>query len=273
MAGVVLTLKAAPTWRLDLAALQPAVLAGKPAAEIERMSLGPCAVGEVFGVRAGDAAELTIEGGSALFDGVGAGMAAGALRLLGAAGAGVAQGMTGGEVRVQGPVGPFAAAGLRGGLVEIAGDAGDDLGGVPPGGRQGMGGGSVVVRGSAGARAADRMRRGVLVVEGSAGAEAAGRMIAGTLAVCGAVGAAPGALMRRGTLLLGTPSADVPPGFVATGLALDGAFLRLLARTLRGLSPRAAACVAAVQHRLMGDQAALGKGEILLAAARADRAV
>jgi formylmethanofuran dehydrogenase subunit C len=265
MAGVVLTLKVAPTRRIDLAALHPAALAGTGAAVIERMSLGPCVVGDLFGVRPGDTAELTIEGGSPLFDGAGAGMASGMLRIEGGVGALAAQGMTGGHIIVNGSAGPFAAAGMRGGLVEIRGDAGDDLGGVPPDGRTGMAGGSVLVRGNAGARAGDRMRRGTVVVEGAAGPHAAGRMIAGTLAVCGAAGTAPGVLMRRGTLLLGTPPAVLPPGFVPTFLAADGVFLRLLARALHGLSPRAAACVATVRHRALGDQAGLGKGEILLA--------
>lgn len=269
MAGTVLTLTAPPPGRVDLAALRPAALAGLEAAEIARIRLGPCAVGDIFTVRAGDAAELVIEGGSPLLDGVGAGMTDGVLRLEGAAGMGVAMGMSGGTLTVRGGVGPFAAAGLRGGMVEIDGDAGDHAGGVPPAGRLGMTGGTVVVRGSAGRGAADRMRRGLLVIEGAAGPHAASRMIAGTLAVCGAVGEAPGMLMRRGTLLLGTPPAVLPTGFVATGLAEDGAFLRLLARALARISPRAAACVAAVQHRALGDLASLGQGEMLLAATAA----
>lgn len=249
MAGVVLTLKAPPPWPVDLTPLQPAALAGQPPDAIERLALGRLALGDLFSVRAGDAAELVLAGGSPLFESVGAGMAAGSLL-------------------VEGEVGAFAAAGLRGGQVEIRGNAGDHLGGVPPDQRTGMAGGVVVVRGNAGAEAADRMRRGLMVVEGSAGPHAGSRMIAGTLVICGAVGEAPGVLMRRGTLLLGTPPAALPAGFIATGLAADGPFLRLLARALQPFSPRAAACVAAVQHRAIGDLAGLGKGEILLAGAR-----
>ena len=151
MAAVVLRLKAPPPWPVDLAALQPAALAGKTADEIARMRLGRLAVGDVFAVSAGDTAELVLQGGSPLLDGVGAGMQSGTLL-------------------VEGAVGAFAAAGLRGGRMEVRGDAGDHLGGAAPDGRQGMSGGVVLVRGDAGARAADRMRRGLLIVEGNAGA-------------------------------------------------------------------------------------------------------
>lgn len=250
MAAVVLTPKAAPPWPVDLAPLLPAALAGLDVAAIERIELGRLAVGDLFAVRAGDAAELVIAGGSPLFDGVGTGMAAGTLR-------------------VEGDAGAFVAAGLRGGMVEVQGTVGDHLGGVPAAGRVGMAGGVVVVRGRAGAHAGDRMRRGTLVIEGDAGPYAASRMIAGTLAICGRTGSAPGVLMRRGTLLLGIPPAAPPPGFVATGLPADGVFLRLLARALQPFSPRAAARVAAVRHRLLGDLASLGRGEMLLAAADA----
>ncbi len=250
MGAVVLRLKAPPPWPLDLAALQPAALAGKSADEIARMTLGRVAVGDVFAVSAGDAAELVLQGGSPLLDCVGAGMQSGTLL-------------------VEGAVGALAAAGLRGGRLEVRGDAGDHLGGAAPDSRMGMSGGVVLVRGNAGARAGDRMRRGLLIVEGDAGPEAAGGMIAGTVAVCGAVGAAPGVLMRRGTLLLGTPAVAPPPGFIVGRLAGDGTFLRLLARALHAVSPRAGECVAAVQHRWLGDLAALGKGEILVTGGQA----
>lgn len=251
MPAVVLTPKAPPPWPVDLSPLTPAALAGRTEAAIERLQLDRLAVGDLFAVRGGDAAELVIAGGSALFDRVGAGMAEGSLRVEGDAGEGV-------------------AAGLRGGQVEIRGSVGDHLGGVAPEGRLGMSGGVVVVRGRAGDHAGDRMRRGTLVVEGDAGAYAGSRMIAGTLAVCGAAGASPGILMRRGTLLLCSSPATWPPTFVAAGLAADGVFLRLLARALQRLSPRAASCASSVRRRLIGDLASLGKGEILLVSRGAD---
>jgi formylmethanofuran dehydrogenase subunit C len=268
MAGVRLTLREAPPQRVDLAALQPAALAGQDAATIARMQLGtarrPLAVGDLFAVTAGADPDLTIAGGSERFDFLGAGLAAGTLLLEGAAGMGLGAGMTGGRLIVRGDAGPYAAAGLAGGEVEITGRAGDHLGGALPGASRGMAGGQVVVRGEAGARAGDRMRRGLLVIEGAAGAATGSRMIAGTLVVCGAAGAMPGTLMRRGTILLGGPAAP-GPCFVATALAADGVFLRLLAGALRPLSPAAAALAARARRRFVGDTASLGKGEIFLA--------
>lgn len=246
MGAVVLRLKAPPPFPVDCAALLPASLAGRDAGEIARMRLGGrLSVGDLFAVTAGDAADLVLQGGSPLLECVGAGMASGTLL-------------------VEGAVGAYAAAGLGGGRLEVRGDAGDHLGGAPPAGRLGMTGGIVIVRGDAGARAGDRMRRGLLVIEGRAGADAASRMIAGSIVVCGGAGSGAGVLMRRGTLLLGTPPAAPPAGFVPAALAADGTFPRLFSRALRPLSARAADLAASLRTRLLGDQAALGKGEILL---------
>lgn len=266
MAGVRLTLKEAPPQRLDFSALRPDALAGLDAAAIERLPLAAGGakpvVGDLFRVRPGSEPDLAIEGGSQRFDHLGAGMAGGTLLVEGDGGICAGRAMTGGRLTIRGSVLHWAAAGLRGGALEITGDVGDFLGGARAGEATGMAGGVVLVRGSAGARAADRMRRGLLVIEGKAGGHLASRMIAGTV-VCAAAGAQPGVLMRRGTLLLG--AAAVGPTFVPTGLAEDGAFLRLLARTLRPLSERAAALAGAVARRFAGDMATLGKGEILLA--------
>ena len=199
MGAVVLRATAPPPWPVDLAALAPAALAGRAADAIARIPLGRLAVGDLFAVTAGDAAELVIEGGSPLFTGIGAGMAAGTLR-------------------VEGDAGAFAGAELAGGRIEIHGDAGDHLGAPRADGRRGMSGGVVLVRGRAGGMAGARMRRGLIVVEGDAGTEAGAGMIAGTLAICGGVGAGAGVLMRRGTLLLGRAPAAPPAGFV-TGQA------------------------------------------------------
>ncbi len=248
MGAVVLRAKAPPPFPVDLAVLHPARLAGQEAAAIERMPLGRLHVGDLFAVAAGDTAALVIEGGSPLFEGIGAFMQTGSLL-------------------VEGDAGAFAAAEMAGGRVEIRGDAGDCLAAARADGRRGMTGGTVVVRGRAGAEAGASLRRGVVVVEGDAGARAALGMIAGTLAICGTAGPHAGVLMRRGTLLLGTPLPAPPAGFVAGRLAADGVFLALLARALQPLSPLAAGRAAAVEQRWLGDLAALGRGEMLLAPA------
>lgn len=270
MAAPRFRLRAEPDQRLDVAPLVPDRLAGLSQEEVERLPLGmartPVLVGDAFRVTMGGGEEVVIEGGSALLDGVGEGMASGTLVLEGDAGLRAGRGMRGGRLELRGNAGHWAASGMQGGAITIAGDCGDFLGGPLAGEVEGMAGGSVLVRGAAGARAGDRLRRGLVVVEGRAGDLAGSRMIAGTIVVCGEAGALAGSLMRRGTVLLGVSSArSLPPTFVAVERAEGGVFPALLARTLRPLSPDAAALAAGPAHRFAGDMASLGKGEILLA--------
>jgi formylmethanofuran dehydrogenase subunit C len=126
----------------------------------------------------------------------------------------------------------------------------------------GMRGGLAVVRGNAGARAGDRLRRGMIVIEGEAGAHAGSRMIAGTLIVRGGAGPLPGYLMARGTLVLAGGCAAMSPTFADCGVH---AFVAntLMADFLKPHSPDVAAMLRRPWRRLLGDMAAVGKGEIL----------
>ena len=221
-------LRGVPEGRLDLSVLTPQRLAGMDEAAVGRLVLaagrGAPSVGDLFAMSAGEADAVVIEGGSALLDRVGAGM--------------------------------------EGGSLVLEGDAGALRAGPAPGERAGMDGGVVLVRGSAGAQAGDRLRRGLVVVEGDAGEHAGSRMVAGTLVVCGRAGASPGAMLRRGTVVLGHAVA-APDGFLPSGRT-PGVVQRLLAASLRAHSPAAAEAAARARLRLLGDQAALGKGEMLL---------
>jgi formylmethanofuran dehydrogenase subunit C len=259
-------LRGEPERRLDLSVLTPHRLAGLDEAAIGRLPLaggrGAPSVGDLFELSPGDAGTVVIEGGSALLDHVGAGLEGGSLVLEGDAGDFAGRSMTGGRLELRGSVGRLAASGLRGGTVEIAGDAGALLAGPAPGERAGMDGGTVLLRGSAGPQAADRMRRGLVVIEGDAGTHAASCMVAGTLVVCGRAGASPGTLLRRGTVVLGH-AVPAPDGFLPSGRT-PGVFQNLLAAALRPLSTAAADAAARAGRRLLGDQAALGKGEMLL---------
>jgi formylmethanofuran dehydrogenase subunit C len=261
------TLRTAPDQRVDLSPLTPDRLSGLAPPAIERIALNTTraalCVADLFRVRARDPARVLIEGGSARFDGVGAGMSGGEVLLDGEAGLYAGRAMQGGRLEIRGNAGDWAASGLRGGELEIVGDAGERLGGPLPGEREGMAGGTVIVRGSVGARAGDRLRRGLVVIEGDAGASPASRMLAGTLIVCGKAGALAGYLMRRGTLILAEPPESLPPTFVAAGGG-DLVFVRLLARMLEPDSRRAAQLLAGRMRRFAGDTAVLGKGEILL---------
>jgi formylmethanofuran dehydrogenase subunit C len=261
------TLRAQPEQRLDLSPLTPDRLAGLDVKAVELLTLNttrsPLCVADVFRVRAGNADRVAIEVGSERFDYLGHGMTRGELVVEGDAGFAAGRALAGGRLQIRGNAGPWAASGMRGGKIEIAGDAGDRLGGPLAGERTGMSGGVVVVGGNAGARAGDRLRRGLIVIEGAAGSSPASRMIAGTVVVCGAAGALPGYLMRRGTLVLGQSPDPLPPTFVPVGG--DGlVFLRLLARTLLTISPRAARLLRGPIRRFAGDMAVLGKGEMLV---------
>ena len=252
---------------VDASPLLPARLAGRGAAELERLPLRvgnrDLPLGELARVEPGGTDRLVIEGAFPSLDGLGRGMAAGHLRVEGDAGAYLAQGMTGGTVELDGSAGLFAAAGLRGGVVRIGGDAGAFLGAALPGERHGMRGGSVVVAGDVGDRAGDRMRRG-LIVAGSLGDFAASRMIGGTIVARAGCGADPGYAMRRGTLLLGRAPDTLPATFADNGVH-ELPWLALLGRELDRLAPGFGLTVGRVA-RWTGCASAGGRGEILEAA-------
>jgi formylmethanofuran dehydrogenase subunit C len=264
--GLRFTLRGEPDQRLDLSPLTPDRLAGLDHRTIEHIVLSTTrtqlCVGDVFTLQDGEADAVVIEGGSSRLDRVGEAMAGGTLVVDGDAGQRCGRLMQAGRLEVRGNAGGWAASRLRGGSFVVLGNVGERLGGPLAGELVGMTGGSVVVRGSAGDRPGDRLRRGMIVVEGDAGASPGSRMIAGSLIVCGASGALPGYLMRRGSIVIGRPG-RLPPGFVAVG-GETPVFTRLLERTARAISEPAAACVAAATHRLAGDMAALGLGELFI---------
>jgi formylmethanofuran dehydrogenase subunit C len=264
---LVLTLRGAPDQRLDLSPLVPHGLAGKTAAEIEKIELQttrtPVTVGDLFRLRMGDAARIRIEGSGERLDRVGHAMTDGEIVVEGDVGAQAGRLMRGGSLVIRGSAGPWAGSAMIGGQLEIVRDAGDHLGGPFGGETVGMRGGAIVVRGSAGARAADRMRRGTIVVEGSCGAYAASRMIAGTLVTLRRAGPLPGYLMKRGTIVLGADCEEWSPTFIDCGVHALVA-MRLMADFVGAFSRRAGACLRGPLRRYAGDMAVLGKGEILV---------
>lgn len=269
MSALLLRLKQMPPQRVDVSALTPDRLAGRPIAEIARIELGlgrrRVAVADLFEVQGSDAADLRFEGNCGRLDRIGAGMSHGRITVAGDAGDYLALGMAGGAVEVAGDCGSHAACELRGGFLRIGGNAGDFLGAALVGNPAGMRGGTVLVHGNAGDRAGDRMRRGMLLVAGDAGDYCASRMLAGTIAVLGRAGANAGFAMCRGTLLVRHLSGGLLPTFNDCG-AYELGFLRLLLREWRGLpDPFGQLADAPTRvHRYMGDCGNGGKGEILL---------
>ena len=261
----VLTLREAPPERLDLLHVNPLSLSGLSQSEAERLPVGTgrrgLTLGDCFTVRLDGSDTLVIEGGHERLDRVGAALSAGTIRVEGDVGQRLGAGMAAGNLTVTGHAGPFAGSGATGGIITIEGDAGDHAGGAVYAAKAGLDGATLVIRGSAGDHLGDSMRRGLIVVE-RAGAFAGARMIAGTIAA-GSVGDHPGYGMRRGTLLTGGHGALMPT-FVETG-ALDLVYLRLLARSLRAVSPRHADLASGAPRRYSGDLATIGKGELWVA--------
>lgn len=269
MSSFTFRLRAPPPQRVDLSPLTPQALKGRSAAEIAALRIhtarAPLSVGDLFDVREGDLDEIVFEGGAERFDRVGAGLSAGAIRVVGDVGVEAGRGMTGGALTIEGRAGPFAGSGLRGGLLKIGGDAGERLGGPLAGETEGMRGGAIHVGGAAGPRAGDKMRRGFILIEGEAGDYAGSRMIAGTLAIGGRAGALPGYLMNRGTILLAGGAAEMAPTFLDCGV-FELVAAKLLASHVETMSARLGAAFRGPLRRYAGDLAALGKGEIFFRA-------
>jgi formylmethanofuran dehydrogenase subunit C len=270
VSGLTFRLKAAPLSRLDMSPLTPDRLSGKSARDIGSIGLlcgnRSIPAGDLFDIGGGDVADIRIQGDSDRLDFIGRGMRSGRLTVEGIAGAYCGLDLAGGTLHLQGHAGDYAAAGMTGGTFTVTGNAGDNFGGALPGEMRGLSGGTAIVRGNAGHRTGDRMRRGTLIVEGSVGAYAASRMTAGTLIALGSqAGAYPGFAMKRGTLILRGAANQMLPTFADCGRH-ELAFLNLLLLQLRNTSSQLDKLAAQPKfvQRTVGDQAAGGKGEILL---------
>ena len=269
MSTLSFTLRAAPSQPINLSALIPSKLAGLSVGEIERIEVieGPRAVrvGDVFtvGGTLGDA--VVISGASPFFDYVGAGLDGGSITVEGQVGAYAGRGMKSGRLDIAGDAGAYLASTAKGGIVHVKGSAGDFLGGARPGDKFGMLGGTVLVDGHVGERTGERMRRGTVIARGKFGAAAGSRMVGGTLWTETGFGPRPGPLLRRGTLI--GPSVDeVLPTFADCG-RIDPVILRIISRAIAEiLGPLAPKALPATVRKLAGDQATIGKGEILLTA-------
>lgn len=268
MTPLTFTLRNEPEERLDLSGLTPDKLAGMTSAEIAKLRVGtsrrPVAAGDVFKITGTDASNIVFSGGSGRFDRVGTEMTAGRIRVAGDVGARAGRRMAGGLLKIEGKAGVQAGSSMKNGRIEIDGDAGEGVGGPMAGEIHGMSGGLVIVRGKAGDRVGERMRRGVIALLKGCGDHAGLGMIAGTIVATGRVGRYPGHLMKRGSLLFDRKPAELSPTFVDCGrveIAFPALFDRylmeegILDRPLLGPRP----------FRFGGDNAVLGKGEIMFA--------
>jgi formylmethanofuran dehydrogenase subunit C len=267
MNRVRLTLKQAPSLRVDMRGVTPSALAGLGQAQIEQVSvthgMQTLALAEFFTVRCDEAsdadAELMLEGELSRFDRIGWQLASGRIVVAGPVGDYVGACMSGGELHVQGSAGMLAACEMAGGTLTIDGDAGDHAASSLPGSMDGMRGGTLVVHGRAGDRFADRMRRGTALVFGDVGDFLASRLVAGTIAIGGRAGAHVGYGMRRGSVVFAR-------GTAVPALADAPVAWQLLARDLARHGGPFAGLPARRIIRHLGDLAADGRGELILAA-------
>jgi formylmethanofuran dehydrogenase subunit C len=267
-------LKHAPDLRVDMRGITPAAVAGLSVDEVARLLVNHgqqrLPLGEWFAVSqtASDApvAEMRFDGDLSRFDRIGWQMDSGRIVVEGSVGDYVGGAMSGGELRASGSAGDLAACEMSGGLLCVDGDVGDFAASTLPGSMDGMRGGTLVVRGSAGDRFGDRMRRGSALVFGDAGDFLASRMVAGTIAIGGQAGAHVGFGMRRGSVVFAYAGglARVPDTFVPAG-AEAAVIWQLLSRDLARHGGPFADLPARTIRRHLGDVAAGGKGELILA--------
>jgi formylmethanofuran dehydrogenase subunit C len=260
-------LKGKPDQRLDLSPLIPAKLKDLKPREIEALAVGTTqvklSVGDAFKVKGNDTGSLRFVGTDARCDKIGAALTEGEIVVEGDAGAYLGDLMKGGKIEVKGGAGVLAGASMSGGSITIAGDAGERAAGIAVGETLGMRGGQLTINGNAGPLLGERMRRGFVIVGGNAGDYAGGRMVAGTILFKSGVGRYAGFGLRRGSLIFVEEPKDLLPTFCDCGV-MEFDYLPILDRWLRttgqrvGLGDRA--------RRLMGDMAALGKGEMLIVA-------
>jgi formylmethanofuran dehydrogenase subunit C len=249
-AETTLTLRRPLEQRVDASGVAWAVLSGLDAKAIEEQELwvdgaGRSRVVDLFAVKAATDGQVRLVGDLALMDGIGAGLASGALVVEGNAGWYLGQGMRGGSIEVRGNVGPQAGAAL-------------------PGAKRGMSGGEIVIRGSTGPGLGSGCRRGLIAVEGEI-AEGAGRaMLAGTVVAFGAIAAEPGLWSKRGSFV--ALRSVTPPATYRYACTYRPSYLPV---TL-GYLKRRYGCPVKPEHltglyrRYSGDLAELGAGEILV---------
>ena len=267
MSALTFTLRDKPNQRLDLSPLVPGRLAKLKPKEIEALRIGTTrlklTVGDAFKVKGDDANKLRFVGTDARCDFIGKELRDGAVLVDGDAGAYLGAAMKSGTIEVRGNAGALAGASMSGGTLAISGHAGERAAGILVGETHGMKGGVLTIGRTAGPLVGERMRRGLVIVNGDAGDYAGGRMIAGTILFKRRVGKNAGYLMRRGSLIFLREPDEVLPTYGDCGV-VEFDYLRMLERWLadtgRGVRLGGRA------RRLMGDMAALGKGEMLFLA-------
>jgi formylmethanofuran dehydrogenase subunit C len=231
------------TWRLDWkgplpggphawidgSALRPDLLAPRRREEVlaapVRTGTRLRTLGDIFEVTAADEEDdvpALVVAGSPRLLGLGHGMAAGRLEVLGHGGELCGSGLEGGEIRVRGDAGSGVGSGMTGGRITVEGDAGDRAGGASGNAATGLRGGEVVIHGNAGAEVGLRMRRGLIAIAGACGPLAGHHLLAGTIVVARGDLESPGLHLRRGSIVALEARVEAAVGFRREGPAYPG---------------------------------------------------
>jgi len=265
VSGWTLRLKQQPALRVDLRGVTPKALA---AGDAERVPVGhgnrlvPLAEFFALEPRADD--DLVFAADLARFDRVGWQLDGGRIVVEGDVGDYAGAAMGAGTLQVQGSARDLVGCEMAGGRIAIGGHAGDFVASTLPGSMDGMRGGTITIAGGAGVRLGDRMRRGTVVVHGDVGDFVGSRLVAGTIAIGGRCGAHGGYGMRRGSIVFAGSAPAAPPAFVPAN-AEAPVFWQLLARDLALHGGAFAGLAARAAGRHLGDLAADGKGEWIVA--------
>ncbi len=269
MSALTFKLKAAPEFPLDVSPLIPEKLDSRNLQQIKSIKLQygkqKTPVSDLFNVSGSDKQNITILNSTDRLIAVGKNMTEGHIKVEGDAGKFLGQGMKGGRVNVNGNVGDWTGNKMTGGRIDIQGNAGDYVGAGLPGDPFGMNNGFINIFGNAGDRVGDRMRRGIILIHGQANDFCGSRMHAGTIIVLQKAGKNVGSGMRRGSLILARKPAHISSTFRSCG-SLKMQFLRLLFTQLADTDDQFSLFrhFGAEAHRLSGDRARNGKGEILI---------
>ncbi|HEY6100392.1 MAG TPA: formylmethanofuran dehydrogenase subunit C, partial [Anaeromyxobacter sp.] len=174
--SVRLTLRSAPSVRLDGSSVRPDAFATLDEAKIAGLAVWhgreQARLGDFFDVKGGLSDDVRVSGNLVRISHLGAAMAGGRLVLEGRAGLHAGAGMSAGELRIEGDADDWTGAEMKGGLIDVRGNAGAQLGGAYAGSARGMTGGVILVGGTTGDHAGERMRRGLIAAAGDAGAYA-----------------------------------------------------------------------------------------------------
>ena len=268
-----LTLRAAPDFPVEAAALTPDNVDGKDRDAILALPLlvgnqKKCVSDYFEAAITDDGPEegptLVLSGDLSRFRHLGEGMTHGRLVVEGPAGFHAGAWMSGGGLTVRGDAGDCLGAHMAGGLIEVTGNAGHFTGSAYRGYDQGMTGGTILIRGDAGQMTGARMCRGLIAVQGGCGDLAGYFMHAGTVLIGGLVKVRAGANMSRGTIMLFSKPEEFMPTF-RFNCVYRPSFWPILRACLAGRGfdlPDAGPDAAFASYS--GDVNEAGKGEILL---------